>query len=337
MNTLKDLYVVKTPFQLLSATEANHKFKNANNELILLLEGENKNQDQMYNLLNKEIWNDVKIIKYNGLISLLQISFFIRKIKKQKYRNIFIGEYRSINTMLFAFNLNHEQTFLLDDGSVTIQIQQEYINKRYPWLEIKNYKTIVFFLIIKYLFGLKIKSNKIINLYTCFKLKAHSRQKIIMNDFAYTKKLVNLKCKRKINKTYFLGNRLSELNVLSEEYHIWLLKKIKCYYKDFIYIPHRKESKRLLKLFKDNIDIQIEEIDNMIEFELIDKGIIPYCVAGFYSTALYTIHCIYPSVRIDSILLDMNQVYHEHRDRIDIIYQNYSKIENFNFIDLNVV
>ena len=134
----KNLYVVESPFQLLSALEARNHFKKSYSVLLLKYSGSSnqKNDFQLKKIISKFNNFDeiIEIQPFSG--SLLEANFRllimlkIFQIKKVRFVKVFIGEFRSWYHRAFLDVLSPKQNFLLDDGNITIELQKKYIPQK---------------------------------------------------------------------------------------------------------------------------------------------------------------------------------------------------------------
>lgn len=107
---------------------------------------------------------------------------------------------------------------------------------------------------------------------------------------------------------YFIGQPLSELNILSEQEYLNIIESFSMKYK-LIYFPHRRESHDKIR----QLEVPVHYSKGPLELELIHMGERPAFIIGFYSTALYTIKQIYGiesrCIKIDTGLKDVDCIY----------------------------
>ncbi len=335
MKKSKNLFIVETPFQLMSAIEAKNYFNATLNDLLIYYSLSVRNNAQIDNLLTLSNWDRiirVKSIKQPKL-SLIRNLFVLKKmqVENDAYDKIFIGEFRNGIFRLFLCTLAHNDQYLLDDGTATIEIQNDYLTGKINYVnESFRYKLILSF------FSYKSHCINKINLFTCFDLKPHDDQKIVKNKFSTLRKLASEDVKICSNDVYFLGGDYLEKNYVSENYYLETLKKIRQYYGDnkIIYIPHRGEDeKNILKIMQ--IDgFAIERFSNIAEVEFVLRNIYPRIIASFCSTALYTLQIIFQNSQIDSFLIPQVELNPIYQRRIEEFYDFYRNTRNINVIDL---
>jgi len=319
------LFIIESPFQLLCAIEAKEHFKTLNNTLIILDTGEKNNLLQIKNLLNLSHWNIVNIIPFssNKLITFLKSIQLVHKFKKNKLHNLFIGEFRSETMWLFVTNVKYVNSYLLDDGSHTIHLQNNTFNNLLQYNKgINSVKK--YLLKIMFLNGL---DRTVMNLFTIYDFEnKYLNQNIIKNNFNF----INTKIDEKFNSNqniYFIGSNMVENDMLDEDYFFDILKKILKYYgtnKPIIYIPHRREQEYKLKKIEE-LDVQIKLIDVPIEIYFLLNQIKPNHIASFASTALYTLSKIYSISEVDSFEIDFKFLKKEYHEKFRSIYSFQNK------------
>lgn len=343
-----NLFIVESPFQLLSAIEANNYFKNEENILIIKYSSyrtHKQNNAQMSLLKSYIDWN--KVYEIESSISTkqsnLKLLFFIKKIKKDytSINKILIGEYRSWVEREYFNVLNPKQCFILDDGNMTIELQKSFIpTAKYYYfgssflkksIDKLQHKIFTFLL-----FGLN-RTRKDINIFTCFNLEAHSRdQVIIKHSFEYLKGKNKQKEILK-NTVYFFGGNLSELELISQEEEINILKKVFKYFINrnikMVYLPHRRESSQKLEYIRDILRIPLRHSTYPAEIEFVVMEELPQYLASFMSTALHTVSSIVEFEEVIAFQIPYTIINKIYLEDIVTTYEEYRK--TMKVIDLN--
>jgi len=346
-----NLFVVESPLQLLSAIEANNYFKHQENILIIKYSSyrtHKQNNDQMSLLKNYINWNKVYEIgsSFSTKQSNLKLLYFIKKIKKTytSINKIFIGEYRSWVEREYFNVLNPKQCFILDDGNITIELQNSFIpyakyyyfgsNYLKIFIDRLQHKIFTFLL-----FGLN-KTRKDINIFTCFNVEAYSQdQVIIKHSFEYLK--VENKQKEILQNTvYFFGGNLSELGLISQEQELNLFKKILKYFSNknikMVYLPHRRESSQKLNYIRDILDIPLRYSTYPAEIEFAMMKELPQYLASFMSTALHTVSNIVDFEEVIAFQIPYTIINKVYLDDIVLTYEEYKKtMKVINLNELN--
>ena len=348
-----NIFLVESPFQLMCSIEANEYF-NKYKSILVIKNVANERSNQLMEWIISNYYNKWdKVIVCNLQNNTLRDYFFMNLIRKIKNRYsvnyIFVGYPETRNFQWFCEQIDNKGCFVLDDGTKTIYLQnqfmyhKDYLQKSDIYImqnnsmyeKIKKLKNIVKLFSMKYLFNLN-KSNPIkYNLFTCFNLKINNEQLIIKNDFSYIKS-VFLDYKVIYDEVYFFGSPLSEVEIISLDLEIEFLKKVFNYYKDknlkFIYIPHREDS--LNKINKIKQFCNILYLDTIAEIALMTNKQLPAFIASFISTVLFTLPKIYNFKNVTSFKIPYKYVIRDDRKKsINYTYEALKK-ENIQIIDL---
>lgn len=336
--TKNNLFIVESPFQLLSAIEARNMYTEDFCVLIIKYDAKNKiSNKQMFSLKNFIYWDNIIEIKPLFFNQEAKISLFILLLKnalsKNNYYRIFIGEFRSIWMRSFINTLNPKEHFVLDDGNVIIELQKKYLSMgSYPhtskWDDLlwKCGRLIISVLHINY------SKNSEFDLFTCFNIIPNSqKQKVLKHNFEYLK--LNSQNKEiKKHTVYFFGGNLSETGIISEDEEISLLNKIIKYYRTnnytFIYIPHRRENVKKIKRINDCLGSKILRFKYPAEYEFIISKSHPEIISSFFSTALYTVSQMFTFSSVDSFIIPHNKVNAAFINDTSNIYKEYMKSMN---------
>ena len=293
---MKNLYIVSSPFQCISAMEAKTQLGLDENILIAIYyskDGE-KTYEQMREVFKLSHWDEVieiglerKKSKYFENLSL------IKRLKKDAYNMIFTGHFGQFQNILLS-NLKANQIFALDDGAATLRWHKSELNPNleHPLRLSKKIKMLRYSLL-----GLKTDfDKKRINYFTMFDLEPYYGETIIQNQFIFMKKFIaNKKIDDEI--VYFIGQALYDEKIVEKETYLEYLEKAKSHLvtqnKKIIYIPHRREEnlKDLNYLVDDNFKIQ--RLPTSVEIYLLGLDVLPSSIYSFYSTALFSIHKIF--------------------------------------------
>jgi hypothetical protein len=291
-----NLFFIESPLQLLNAYEAINSFNITKYKIVIRLSGEKLNDIQIKNIINHL---DIKNVTYISINTKNRTIFDYIKIMMSTVRylftnvdNVFIGNYDSRFLNLIMKQFNRKKIILLDDGSKTISIQNKFVEK-----------------------------NKYYDMFTMYDIEPILNQHIYKNDYNSIRSLCQSREKNN-QDILFLGMKLSEIGIITEEYYLKLISKISRYYKDknIIYIPHRGESNSKISLVKNYKNIVIKYIEYPVELYGLYEDTIPGKVVSFYSTALLTIKNIY---KIEAECLNFNYSKSMYKDDIDSIYNYY--------------
>lgn len=290
---MNNLFIVKSPLQMINAIESISYFNLENNILITLNDGTINNTLQIEKMTSLYAWKKVLTIKDNRKSKFFKYIKLINQLRKDTYNYIFVGEFSTINKIILA-NTIKNKVFYYDDGVLTLS---DYKNRILPnKINKYDYRELRFLL-----FGFSIKVIDKINMFSYFDLELSERI-IVKNNFSYFKEnyLGHLK---KTNDIYFLGQPFYILDSL-DIYIRFITSIIKKYPKrKIIYMPHRAETKDQIKRIKELESDLFEFRKNILPIELYFMEIktLPDTVISFRSSALDTLKLIYNISNILSI------------------------------------
>lgn len=291
---MNNLYIITTPFQLLSAFEAIYKLKLTNNILIVIDNNLENNAKQLSLLLEEQKPLFVEIIRfgYKQKSNFFNNIKLIKKFKNIKFKYTFIGDLGSIQK-IFISNINAEKVFLLDDGAKTILIHKAFDKGQHLFNNsLRQFRFV--------LFGLKISTNKKINFFTLFNLSQIDNIEIIKHNFEYFKKINNLKNRKIENKIYILGQPLIENQRVKEKAYEEYLNKIIYLYPncEIYYLMHRRETKEQLLSYNLKKKINIIKSTKPGEFYFAELGYKPKAIIGVNTTLLFSLKKIFDDLEV---------------------------------------
>ena len=277
-----NLFVVRSPLQLLNAIEAREYFSCQNTVLLLMFNSNINNTNQMKDLVIDKDWDQIieydeqKIPKYLSLISQIRL---VKKLKQQRYNYLFSGDFGTKNQIIIA-NCHPKEIFILDDGTTTIFTHEKLKNGHY----LKNLSFGKKLKLYRYLLaGLHFRINQPINFFTIYNLTQFKKEKIITHNFEYLR-TNKIKHREQEDTLYFLGQSLVDGRWMSHESYLKYVKAVIDQYKQkIIYIPHRSElvSDELKSLESEKFKIQTST--GPIEITLLNNSNIPSGIISFCS------------------------------------------------------
>lgn len=346
-----NLFVVESPFQLLSAIEASEYFRGGENVFIIKYSSyrSHANSNQQMSILKSQL----KVQRlyeiqpsFSTKFTNIKLFFLIKKVKNNYpfIDKLFIGEFRSWIHREFITFFKPNQCFVLDDGNAIIALQNDYIpfNKSY-YFGNNNFSKFIDKAqheLFKLLFSPPLGRETVnVNLFTCFDLVPYSSKQLIINhSFEHLKKRSGNKSVLK-NVVYFFGGNLTEIGILTQEHEVDELGKVKYFFENqnlkMIYISHRRDSKVKLDLIENELNIEILHFTYPAELEFVFMDKIPEYIASFFSTALYTVSKIVPfknvySFRLEKEILNINFI-----REIENTYSNYVNDQLISVISVN--
>lgn len=294
---MKNLYIVSSPFQCISAIEARTQLE-LNNDNILITIYYSKDSEENY-LQMREIFG---LLEWDNIIEIglekRKSKFFeyisvINKLKKYKFNNVFIGHFSQFQTILLS-NLLINNIYSIDDGVITLKLHKDQLN---PYIKKKNNFAKKIKMLRYSLVSLKTSFDKSkINYFTMFDIEPYYGEKIIKNEFIFMREYSSKKTQNN-SLAYFLGQPLYEVGIMQKNDYLRCLKSVKQYYKNqnimIMYIPHRREKDiNSLKILEDDY-FEVRKLPTAIEVYFLKLNCLPKEVSSFLSTALLSIQNIF--------------------------------------------
>lgn len=331
---MNNLFIVQSPFQLLSAIEAANYFRADRNTLVVCYVGEENNNAQINQLVKLySNWCEVMTIspsKSNFLTGIKALRL-LKEMANARFnpQRIFIGEYRSWYMPHFFQMLNPQECFLLDDGNVTIELQKNYLLENRPY-GLAGVKSWIKRGVVNLLLGANKNEKRLIHLFTNFDLKQFSpQQQVIQHSFEFIRSSA---IKKRIDKTtiYFFGGPISELGLLPLTRELVLIDLIKKHYEamdlKMSYIPHRRDTQEKIELIAGKLKIEVIRFDSPAEVELVSRATQPCGIASFYSTTLLTLPKISSFEYVDAFKLPISELPEVYRLEIESVYSKYDTV-----------
>lgn len=331
--TLDNLFIVESPLQALIALEINFQFPEQRSAILYRLSGKGRerNNEQIKRVINRGDWVLSRALTFNNYhpialhLSIRKTIFNLRRELSGKVKRLFFGEFRSEWMHFTRLAISPREFILIDDGAATLTVKHKYLDKGiyFPvdiWRKKNNIKNVVK-KIIYYRAVDKKNATQPVKYASAF-LKEDSIYRI---DFSALKK--SYKARKPITnkkKAYYFGSKYSEANIVSREYELLFLKKIKCFYEksklDVVYCSHRDENHEKLEYIRNVVGFDVISPDLPAEIFLLDE----YCnileVSSAYSSVLNNISIIFPEIPIKSFRLDPEEVNLTHRDDVNTVY-----------------
>lgn len=333
------LFFVSKPLELLGAIEAKKQFELDRCILVYSCkEGIDKKTIE-YLIEKSPIWDEVTFIRKKPYYGYFWIKL-LKHLQKEKFRYLFTRAFAE--SSYFIHNLNYEELVLLDDGSATINISNDFkrdtnLTTRFSLFKGINKKGVKYDFIswLYSLNGISVeKEVSKVSFFTFYNLPPVNNQTIYKNKMEW---LNSLKSGKNVNtidhQVFIVGTNVLDEHILMEPDYIETLLKMKAYYpdKEMVYIPHYNETESVLNtLAKEGFIIKHNTFN--IELDFLISNQIPTYVAGSISTALMTLKLIYgESSNVDFFTFNREKILPNQRDVIELIYsyqdQYINKIE----------
>lgn len=317
-----NLFIIRSPLQMMNAYEAINKFSLSNNILLVIDTKGKSNTGQMSDLIDSNYkWDEIIRLENEGKSNFSRYIKLIKKLKNFTYDYVFSGDFGSIHQIIIS-NMDSKNVYLLDDGTTSILRRYEFQKK----------KKINFKLLRFSLFGLKTTLKKEVNFFTMFNLEKLGKEKVILNKFDGLKKQFNIKLFKESDNIYFLGQPLVEAGYLSKEVYLEYFNTLlsRFPHKKIVYIAHRAET--MLNYLEENVNLEIVHSEKPIEFYFLQKKEYPKEVLGFTSAALFTLSILFEKTVVNSVIIkekDFTDKFYV----MDLIYK-YMESSNINMIKL---
>lgn len=298
---MKQLFIIESPLQLLNAYEALNTFPADQQIIIVRYSGVLINDNQIDKTLNKLDLFKLAKIKYVQINVDKRTTLDIFKMLWLKlfylftirfYETVFVGNYES-KFIHFIIPFNVKKIILLDDGNLTLKIQENFTTKKY------------------------------FNWFTVFDLVLLKNQISVKNKYKYLN-LHLIKGSKQEDLVLFIGTGLCEYEIITEEYNLELLKKISNRYfdKEIIYVAHRSENNEKLSTINKIFNIKVIRFEYPIELFSVNNDYFPTLIASFYSSALITLEKIYG---VEIVAFKFDYTSSSFKDEIDLVYKYYEK------------
>lgn len=294
MKKAKNLYMCRSPLQLLNCIEAREKMGQAGAEDIIFCAWRAEPDKQLMLRLLKIYphWSEVYFLPLYPIKN--QISALINIFwKTRHFSNLFVGD----TTHLINIFINKVGTFgsihLVDDGTATHSLAQRIGNRTLhktrkngtPRGKINSAIQAHLGMSQTFLYRAKI--------FTLYQIDSKNpKNEVIPNELTFTKAIIGKKPRSK--EIWFIGSNIRK-SVLNDEIdYIELLKQVNrsIDLSQVVYIPHRKETSDHLSQIAVAFNMEIRRLNNIIELELANVSALPESFISFGSSALDTIDII---------------------------------------------
>jgi hypothetical protein len=304
---MKGLFLVESPFQLLSAFEATDFYNLSDLRIYIRLSGDINNDQELSSLSQVLFPKSSKIKQFRienksrSLNNIMSMAYYwvYFLIIQFKYDYIFLGNFDSRFLNFFSRIVKTSKIILLDDGIKNIIIQARFSDSFH------------------------------FNLFTMLsELTPHDGQRIDYNTFEKAKKCFGSNQSKILltNKVIFVGSKMSEIGVMSEDAYIDAIKQILSKYNhcEVIYIAHRGESTQKLAKLQYEIDfLNIQYLGYPLELYFLQETILPKTILSFYSAALIGLKHICSECQIESYLF--NHLDSRYESVIQLCYAYFKK------------
>tara|TARA_Y100001968_G_scaffold332915_1_gene393033 strand:+ start:553 stop:1569 length:1017 start_codon:yes stop_codon:yes gene_type:complete len=298
---MKNIFLVASPLQVICAYELSKNFSSDENILCPLYKVGSE-------VAGEQITESIQIFKFKDILrvdisSNSVTSYFEQVIKfcliRARYRSrnyrLIIGDFRNSAMHLARLAFLPTETYVIDDGfSSYIAIKNFTQHKIYFNTSSKKLR-----FILKVLGFYQYLTQSPVKLFTIYE-PFFSDQNLLLNDFKYTKQLLNIKSKTFDDSiVYFIGGKLSERGAICLEDELIIMKNIYEYWKlkgkKIIYIAKRTSSDKKLNKLQE-LGMETQRLEYPIELFLMKNELLPKYICGFGSSLFATLPPIFPQI-----------------------------------------
>lgn len=296
------------------------------NSILIILKGNSNNHIKILSYLDRFNWNDILVWDTAGIehiknyYKIIKFKTLIKKIKT-KYGSldqVFIGSYDNLFQLTFVAEFeNTSEIFLLYDGLQMVSVSNARISK---------------------------VGNGIRSLSWIFKIANLRKPKIshltfispLILNVSKKDRIINIKNETLVhpildmNLVYIVGQPLVDIGIVSLQYFITMLTKIKRDYSkfDIVYIPHPMESSRIKSKIKNHFKI-LEINDIFEEYYISCETQFAGTIISFFSSVLINMHYLsYPSNIIAYKISKDNIIRESNVDDIEMMYVYFNHIKS---------
>lgn len=304
-----NIFIVMSPFQIVCANEARDRYCSGESNHLVVIDG-GSHGDHAFRQKTAEIdsnWTKVTRIadvkdrrQWRFILRLLKTFSIIRKNGWRRGK-AFVGDPKK-NWFRFVAILLGTEVIWLDDGASSINLLKKNLGKSI--LQSPNATTPKFFTI----FGNP-------------KLEKVTLGAVVQNDMRYSvSKISNQSGSNGL--IYFAGQWLSEMGVVSLKQELFTLQEAVDWLDPsrVIYIPHRHDSS--LKLNEIAKICKVKALNCTLETYLGQEDQLPDAIVSWYSTALFTVKVLYPSIQLISIRVPLSSTQEKMHEEINNVYRN---------------
>lgn len=305
---LNVLFLVTAPFNITCIQEAVKQFCISYAHIITVYSANDRSHQQLVKKISqltdvhvKTTFLDYETVAQASLEKRIALyANHIHLLQQEHFNMVFFSEFRSQWQQDIIETLNHPNTWMLDDGAITLpflqyhwpsrqifSIPQTGTNERIA--EARNIKS-----------SLGIKKNKLekIKIFTIFSHITPNDDAIIPNQLSHLKK--NFEALDS-ETDLIIGAKLIGKEFMSyKEYEIFIRGIINnCNGSIILYAPHRGQPSEMTQcLIERNPELTLLKSDQPIEDWLKVQAVPPARIHGYCSTAFYIFNLIYPQLSL---------------------------------------
>lgn len=280
----------------------------------------------------------VKFLK--GAFHVLDLLLYTMQVKKiiAKYgkpRTIFLGNYKNQGMRDIAYSYkNCAEIIFMDEGNTTVQS----LSQRFKYLSKKRKSRKLSEIIKKNVFNLSVQHPDYpIKFFTVYNGLSNSFTKVINHSYEKNRAKYLKKIKM-ISETIFIASILVEFKIVTRLNYIFLLKKIKSQYGDYIYFAHPKEKDEDLLFYENEVGIKIRRLKIPIEMYFLANDHIFENLITFQSSAIINLSKIFVKKITYNVLILPEELIENDKDKSQFreLYENFKRNELLTVSEISI-
>jgi hypothetical protein len=317
------VFIVRTPLQAFNAVEARERFCQNQNNYIIIVYRNSMDKKLLESIVLSENWFKVSYVRLKPHLQL--ITFFYKLLHNMPIiEYCFLGDHSTIINY-YMNRVKYQKLILLEDGASTIRRAELLEKKVFHKIKKTEYSDKnILELFFERLFKIDIYYYYNGTFFTIYNLK--NSIKIIRNDYRFFKNMIKkFPHKREV---FFIGSHIKDKLLINiETFEKYISEVVNIYRKreiDFYYILHRKEDDIYMESLSKRLNFKCIKFNNIIEMEFLKMEYIPCEVSTFYSTAVSTLHNLYPS-KYTYYPLSLGDINEKFQDQTEKLYIQFEK------------
>lgn len=301
------LFLVQTPLHIQNAREAINAFSITHCIFFIVY---SKNNKKWLMQIRELLPIDAEIIMcerddhdIEGCVK--EYASHINYLKTYDVDFVFLGDARLYIFVDCVNVLANENTYLMDDGSLTI-ITMHSLKKHgvyYPLGKSTDKIRAERIEKVKRKHGLWNMKPVPYNLFTIFDFPSSEDIKVVQNPL---QSLRHTHTNTDPQTVLFLGQPLGNSRFCSNDTYNQLMERVAHYYSDkhFLYLPHPRETEEQVAQLERFQNLRIIETSMTVEHFVMTLDSVPHTISGFFSTALWNIAKFQTGLNVEALRID---------------------------------
>lgn len=288
---LPNLYICRSPLQLLNCIEACEKLgqNGGANILICAWRAEIDRQMMLRVLELYPHWAEIHFFPLYPTKNQIPVLLDVFR-KRRHFANLFIGDTTHLIN-IFINKVGHfESIHLVDDGTATISLAKRIAARSLHRIRKNNTPRGKLSTALQAQLGLSpmfMYKAKFFTFYPIEHLGLADR--MVLNEFKFIKS--RIQNKPRSQEIWFIGSNIREIILKNSRDYDEFLAQVnrQIDLSTVVYIPHRKEPDSYLSETSKRFNMEIRRLDSILEIELIKSETLPKHIISFGSSALDTL------------------------------------------------